>query len=207
MEVVDLSLTFKRGMRGFDIRPHSSLAEGKYNTTNLSIYSHAGTHMDAPLHFVAGGETIDRWPPEKCVGEALVVDLSFKEPSSLITVGDLGPEAEKIGRGARVLLRTDWDLHAELEDYRSSFPRISLELAEWFAARGVWLVGVEGPSVAALQNMEELTRVHLALLENDIVIVEGLANLRLLPPEVYFIALPLKIAGGDGSPVRAVAIV
>lgn len=207
MEVIDLSLTFKRGLRGFDIQPQSSLAEGKYNTTNLSIYSHAGTHMDAPLHFIDGGGTVDALPPEKCIGAALVVDLSFKEPGSLIDVADLGPAAQKIGRGARVLLRTDWDLHAELEDYRRSFPRISLELAEWFVARGVWLVGVESPSVAALQNMEELTRVHLALLENDIVIVEGLANLRLLPPEVYFIALPLKIDGGDGSPVRAVAIV
>ena len=207
MQIVDLTLTFKRGMRGFDIRPHSSLAEGKYNTTDLSIYSHAGTHMDAPLHFVAGGGTIDNLPPQKCIGEALVVDLSFKEPSSLISAADLGPAAEKIGRGSRVLLRTDWDQHAELDDYRSSFPRISPALAEWFAEREVWLVGVESPSVASLQDMEELTQVHRTLLENDIVIVESLANLRLLPPKVYFIALPLKIAGGDGSPVRAVAVI
>lgn len=207
MEVVDLSLAFKRGMRGFDIQPRSSLAEGKYNTTDLSIYSHAGTHMDAPLHFVAGGETIDAWPLQKCVGEALVVDLSHKEPDSLISVADLGQAAQMIGRGSRVLLRTDWDLHAELDDYRSRFPRISLELAEWFVERGVWLVGVESPSVAALQDLQELTQVHRALLENDIVIVESLANLRLLPPQVTFIALPLKIAGGDGSPVRAVAVI
>lgn len=207
MEVVDLSLTFKRGLRGFDIAPHSYLDVKGYNTTDLSIYSHAGTHMDAPLHFVAGGETIDSWPLEKCVGEALVVDLSFKEPNSLITVADLGQAAEKIGHGSRVLLRTDWSLHAELDDYRSSFPRISLELAQWFAAKGVWLVGVESPSVAALANLEELTQVHLALLENEIVIMESLANLRLLPPEVFLIALPLKIAGGDGSPVRAVAVI
>lgn len=207
MQIVDLTLTFKRGMRGFDMQPHSSLAEGKYNTTDLSIYSHAGTHMDAPLHFVAGGGTIDNLPPQKCIGEALVVDLSFKGPSSLITVADLGPATERIGRGSRVLLRTDWDQHAEADDYRSSFPRISLELAQWFAEKGVWLVGVETPSVASLQDMEELTLVHRALLESEIAIVESLANLRLLPPDVYFIALPLKIAGGDGSPVRAVATV
>lgn len=207
MHTVDLSLSFRRGMRGFEMHQSKRLEEDGYNTTDLQIYSHAGTHMDAPLHFLAEGGTIDDLLPERCIGEAIVVDLSFKEPNSLITISDLGPAAEKVGRGSRVLLRTDWDQHAKADDYRSSFPRISPELAQWFAEKGVWLVGVETPSVAALQDMEELTLVHRALLESEIAIVEGLANLRLLPPDVYFIALPLKIAGGDGSPVRAVAII
>ncbi len=207
MLIVDLSLTYRRGMRGFDSAPHSYLEVKGYNTTDLSIYSHAGTHMDAPLHFLEGGDTIDKLPPEKCVGEALVIDLSHLPPRSLITAADLGPATEKIGRGSRVLLRTDWDSHVELEDYRTGFQRISIELAEWFVDQGVWLVGVQSPSVASLQDMEELTQVHCILLENEIVIVESLANLHLLPPEVYFIALPLKIAGCDGSPVRAIAIV
>ena len=105
------------------------------------------------------------------------------------------------------MLRTDWDLHAELPDYRTSFPRISVELAEWLVAQGVWLVGLEMPSVASLQDKEELTVVHQTLLRGEVVIVECLANLRMLPEVVTFIALPLKIENGDGSPIRAIALV
>ncbi len=206
MQIVDLSQTFEKGLRGFDIQQKKRL-EDCYNTTDLSIYSHAGTHMDAPLHFVDGGGTIAQLPLQKCVGEALVVDLSFKEPHSLITTADLGPAAEKISRGSRVLLRTGWAAHAGMDDFRTSFPRVSLELAAWFATKGIWLLGVESPSVASLQDLEEVTLVHRALLDSDIIIVESLINLHLLPENVYFIALPLKIAGGDGSPVRAAAVI
>lgn len=204
--IVDLTLTAYHGMRGVEIHPNTSTANEGYNTTNLNLYSHAGTHMDAPLHFIDGGRTIDQLNLAKCVGPALVVDLSHKLPNSIITVEDLAHVAEQIGPGSRVLLRTDWDAHARLDDYRSHFQRISLELAHWFVGRGVWLVGVQAPSVASLADKEELTAVHRALLAAEIVIVECLANLDQLPPEVTFIALPLKIEGGDGSPVRAVAM-
>jgi kynurenine formamidase len=207
LRIVDLSLNLVQGMPGYHIEQNTHLAEDGYNTTNLVIYSHAGTHMDAPRHFLDTGGTIEHLSLEKCIGEALVIDLSRKEPNSLITIADLGLAAEQIGSGSRVLLRTDWDAHANLEDYRTSFPRISLELAEWLAHKGIWLLGLETPSVASLQDMEELTLVHRALLSSKIAIVESLTNLRLLPPDVYFVALPLKITGGDGSPVRAVALI
>ena len=77
---------------------------------------------------------------------------------------------------------------------------------EWLVDRGVWLVGLEMPSVASLQDKEELTTVHQILLRGEVVIVECLANLDKLPPEVTFVALPLKIESGDGSPIRAIAI-
>ncbi len=203
--IVDLSLPLAHGMRGVEISPHTRIANEGYNTTNLHLYSHAGTHMDAPLHFLDGGATIDQWDLQKCIGPALVVDLSFKEPDSLISVADLGAAAGQIEAGSRVLLRTDWDSHVELPDYRTHFPRISRELASWFVEKGVWLVGVQTPSVASLSDRDELRDVHQTLLRGQIVIVECLINLHDLPTEVTFIALPLKVDGGDGSPVRAVA--
>lgn len=203
----DLTLPLTHGARGVEILTHTTFDRDGYNTTNLHLYSHAGTHMDAPLHFLNGQRTIDHVELVKCVGPALVVDLSFKEPNNLITVADLGAAADAIGPQSRVLLRTDWDAHAHLPDYRTHFPRISRELAAWFVARKVWLVGVQTPSVASLADRAELTDVHQTLLAAEIVIVECLANLRDLPPNVTFVALPLKIAGGDGSPVRAVALV
>lgn len=203
--IVDLTLTLYHGMRGVEIHPHTRIATDGYNTTNLKLYSHAGTHMDAPLHFVDGGATIDQWDLQKCIGPALVINLTHKEPNSLITVADLAPYAEQITVGSRILLRTDWDAHAELPDYRTHFPRISRELAHWLVARGVWLVGVQTPSVASLADREELRDVHQILLRGSIVIVECLAHLDQLPVQVTFIALPLKVQAGDGSPVRAVA--
>jgi len=193
-------------MRGVEIFSNTQIANQGYNTTNLHLYSHAGTHMDAPLHFLEDGATIDQWPLQKCIGPAIVIDLSFKAPDTLISVADLGDAAAQIGRGSRVLLRTDWDEHAELADYRTHFPRISRELAQWLVDQGVWLVGVQTPSVASLNDRDELRDVHQILLRGEIVIVECLMNLAQLPSAVTFIALPLKVAGGDGSPVRAVAL-
>ncbi|MCC9078128.1 cyclase family protein [Litorilinea aerophila] len=206
-QVIDLTLTAYHGMRGVEIYPNTSIAREGYNTTQLHLYSHAGTHMDAPRHFLEDGRTIDRLDLQKCVGPALVVDLTHKEPNSFITVEDLAPVAARIGPGARLLLHTGWSHHAELPDYRTHFPRISRELARWLVDRGVWLLGVEMPSVASLQDREELREVHQILLRGEVVIVECLAHLEELPEEVEFIALPLKIQDGDGTPVRAVALV
>lgn len=204
---IDLTLMVTPEMRGVEIHTRTRFAEDGYNTTNLHLYSHSGTHLDAPLHFMPDGSTLDWMPLQKCVGTAVVLNLSHKSPRSLITIADMQPIADQIGHGSRLLLRTDWDDHANLPDYRTHFPRISLELAEWLATRKIWLIGLETPSVASLQDKKELTDVHQALLKEEIVIVESLSNLRQLPNEVFFIALPLKIKGGDGSPIRAIALV
>jgi kynurenine formamidase len=204
---VDLSLTLFDGMQGVELQPHSKFADQGSCTTNLHLFSHAGTHLDAPAHFLGEARTVDQLELTKCLGPALVIDLSHKPPDSLITVDDLQSLSARIAPGARLLLRTDWGEHAGKPDYRTSFPRISLELAEWLAERGIWLLGVEAPAVASLQDREELKAVHRTLLQAEIVIVESLANLSdLQNDEVFFIALPLKIAGCDGSPLRAVAI-
>jgi len=173
----------------------------------LHLYSHAGTHLDAPHHFIDGAQTMERLELEKCAGRARVVDLTVLEPRDLITVEHLAPYADRIESGTRLLLRTGWSAHADLPDYRTHFPRVSLSLARWLARRGIVLLGVESPAVAALTPPEELISVHRTLLGAEIVIVEGLANLDALKQEeVTFIALPLRLEGGDGSPVRAIAI-
>lgn len=207
--IIDLSLPLYDGMRGVKLEPATTTATTGYNTTTMHLYSHAGTHMDAPLHFLDGGGTIDQVPLSKCIGPALVVDLSYKEPNSLITVADLGAFAGRIEAGSRLLLRTDWDRYADRPEFRTDMPRISAELAQWLAERPIALLGVQTPSVASLrpENKAELVEVHQILLKAEIVIVEGLANLSELRREVVtLIALPLKVTGCDGSPARPVAI-
>ena len=207
--ITDLTLSLFDGIRGLSAEPKTTIADNGYNTTTLHLYSHTGTHMDAPLHFVAGGATIDTVDLAVCMGPATVIDLSHVEPNGLIAVADLLPYADRIERGARLLLRTDWSLHQGQEDFRTHMPRVSSGLARWLVARGIALLGVETPSVASVRpGMEaELAEVHRTLLESGVVIVEGLVNLHELRREtVELIVLPLKIRGCDGSPVRAVAV-
>jgi kynurenine formamidase len=205
--IVDLSLTLRPGMRGVSFEPRSTAADPGWNTTMLHLYSHAGTHLDAPHHFIDRARTMECLELEKCVGPARVVDLTFLRPRDLIDAEHLAPYGDRIGPGTRLLLRTGWSAHADLPDYRTHFPRVSLSLAQWLAERRIALLGVESPAVAGLIPPEELITVHQTLLGAEIVIVEGLANLDALrEEEVTLIALPLKLQGGDGSPVRAVAI-
>ena len=205
--IVDLTLTMRPSMRGVEFEVNSTIDGKGWNTTLLHLYSHAGTHLDAPCHFIEQGVALEDVSLEKCVGPAQVIDLSFVKPRELITVEHLSPYADKIGPGARLLLKTGWSARVGSPEYRNQLPRVSLPLAEWLARRNIALLGVEPPSVVDVNSKEELTSVHRVLLEAGIVIVEGLANLDALQgDEVTFIALPLKLEGGDGSPVRAIAI-
>lgn len=205
---VDLSLPIDEHMPRATITTAMTIAENGWNATTLELYSHCGTHMDAPRHFIEDGRTIDEQPLSICCGLAKVLDLSPIEPRELITIDHIESATEEVVPGDRLLLRTNWYRRFGTPEYRDDLPRISADLARWLVDRGVALIGVEPPSVADVNNMDEVTEVHRILLGGGIVIVEGLCHLDQLTTEVVeFIALPLKIAGGDGCPVRAVAVV
>lgn len=207
MKVIDLTLPVDGQMPGVDISIAKRLEVEGWNATTLSLYSHVGTHMDAPRHFLPEGATLDQQDLSVCVGPATVVNLAPAEPRQLITVDDLSSVLESIAPGARLLIRTDWHKRYGTPEYRNELPRISLELAQWLVERKVAMIGVEPPSVADVNNPRELTDVHQTLFRGNVLIVEGLANLdQIKSPNIEFIALPMKIIGGDGSPVRAIAI-
>jgi arylformamidase len=207
MKVIDLTLPVDGQMPGVDISIAKRLEVEGWNATTLSLYSHVGTHMDAPRHFLLEGATLDQQDLSVCVGPATVVNLAPAQPRQLITVDDLSSVLESIAPGARLLIRTDWHKRYGTPEYRNELPRISLELAQWLVERKVAMIGVEPPSVADVNNPRELTDVHQTLFRGNVLIVEGLANLdQIKSPNIEFIALPMKIIGGDGSPVRAIAI-
>ena len=205
--IVDLTLTLRDGMRGVTFEQAKTVERDGWNARTLHLYSHAGTHMDAQTHFAAGEETIDQHTPERCMGPAWVVRLGDVQPKQLHEVADLGAVADQFQPGESLLLHTGWSRHLENQTlYRDQLPRISEGLARWCVERRVKLLGVEPPSVADVTNMEELTRIHRILLGGGVTIVEGLTNLdQLTQDRVFFGALPLKIAGGDGCPCRAFA--
>jgi arylformamidase len=205
--VIDLSLPVNSKMPGVDVSDARRPARDGWNATTLSLYSHCGTHMDAPFHFLPDGATLDQQDLSVCVGPATIVNIAPAEPWQLITVADLGELGNQIEPGARLLFRTDWYKRYGTSEYRNQLPRISLELAEWLVKHRVAMIGVEPPSVTDVNNIQELTDVHQTLFRGNVLIVEGLANLDQIQIPVFdFIALPMNITGGDGSPVRAIAI-
>lgn len=205
--LIDLTLALTPGQRGVAMEPKCTVARDGWNAATWHLYSHAGTHMDAQFHFAAGPETIDTKPISLCLGPAWVVNLTPIAPRALLTVAHLGAVASRFTAGESLLLRTDWHHHAaDPSIYRDGLPRISEELAEWCVAHRVKMLGVEPPSVADVNHLPEVTRIHRILLGGGVTIVEGLAFLdHLTQPRVFFHALPLKLAGGDGCPVRAFA--
>lgn len=206
--IVDLTLPMRTGLRGFEKLPKNLFERDGYNTSMLHVYSHCGTHMDAQLHFNAGPETIDQHEPARCMGPAWVADMDGIAPRALIGISHLGAVAERVRPGDSLLLRTGWSRLIENPSlYRDGLPRVSEELAHWCIERRVKILGVEPPSVADVNSLDELTSIHQILLSGGVTIIEGLAHLdQLKEPRCFFVALPLKIEGGDGSPVRAIAI-
>jgi len=207
--LIDLTQTLRVGMRGVAWDTAATLEREGWNARSLHLYSHSGTHMDAQAHFAAGPETIDCIPLERCMGPAWVVDIPGLAPRSLITVEHLGGEVQKqFQAGDSLILRTGWSRFVgNPAIYRDGLPRIGEELATWCARHLVRMLGIEPPSVADVNSLEEVTRIHKILLSAGVVIVEGLTHLEAISsPRVYFAALPLKIDGGDGSPCRAFAM-
>lgn len=205
--VVDLTLPLTSGDRGVKIEPARRLETDGWNATTLSLYSHCGTHMDAPVHFGTGTQTIDSITAEDFIGPAWVADVRPIEPHSLIKPEHLGDIAEKFKPGESLLICTGWSEYYGQDKYRNELPRVSLELVLWCAEKKVKMLGVEPPSVADINDIDELTAIHQILFKSGVIVVEGLANLTSLSkPQVTFIVLPLKIANGDGAPARAIAI-
>lgn len=183
----------------FDYRLVGRIAEGSsVNLGRVTTSVHCGTHADAFFHFEDDGLTIDRFAPERYVGMAAVVDLSAKFAESLgeITIADL----EQSATVPRLLIKTGaWP---DSTKFPTAIPVLARGVAEWMQSQGVKLLGLDLPSVDAIDSKD--LRNHHALAAADIAIVEGL-DLSKVGAGVYSLAaLPLKIVGGDGAPVRAV---
>ena len=202
MKIYDISLPLDEGTvpwpgdAAFLKTTSLRIAEGaSVNLSSFSTSSHNGTHADAPFHYDSVGETMDRLPLEIFLGPALLAEIATDREISVSALQSLD-----FTDTPRLLLRT-----APGRD-RTRFPNriatLSVEAVEWLAARGVRLIGVDIPSVDAVDS--KALPIHHAIGRAGIHIIENL-QLDGVPLGRYeLIALPLKITGGDGSPIRAV---
>ena len=220
MRIVDLShrIVFPHWRWKSERIVTSSHANGEiFTSSRLHMPLHGFTHVDAPMHFLPGAEAIADLPLERWCGEAAVVDLSDRGVDDGITAGDLAERGTHVRSGDIVLLRTDWDQKADIgrREFWTRAPYTTRDAAEWLVARGVKAVGYDYPPDPSLRMNPETPGAvarehhvtHDVFFPRGIAVVEYLANLRAIgTPRTLFVALPLKVDGGDGSPVRAVAL-
>ena len=185
-----------------------TIARNGSNVSRLTIGSHTGTHLDAPVHFIEGAAAVSDVNLSSLVGPAIVVDVRGKGFHAAITWDDIAPQAGKLGPEVVLLLCTGWSQHWGKEGYMKS-PHLTEEAARKIVECGVRVVGIDVFSVdgEVLQGSRETNAVHHLLLGNGILIAENLTNVEaLLDGSAYSVSLlPLNFQGCDGSPIRAVA--
>jgi arylformamidase len=168
----------------------------------LRLYSHTGTHVDAPAHMIVGGETLDSLGVSAFAGKALVVDALGP---GRIQLDSLLARADEIAKADFVLFRTLWSRRWGTPKYFVGFPVLDRDATQWLAGRGLKGVGFDAISADPVGSTGFEN--HLALFRAGMVIVENLRGLEeLTSGNFIFSCMPLAITGGDGSPVRAVAI-
>ena len=198
---------------------------GYYYASNSFFTSeHGGTHLDAPVHFAEGRQSVDEIPLERFFGPAVVVDVtqaSEKSADYQVTVEDLTrAEADggMIPAEAIVLLRTGFSRRwPDAAGYLGTaergaeavaklhFPGLHPDAAKWLVAKGVRAVGIDTASIDYGQS--QLFETHRTLYEANLPAFENLTSLDRLPARgAFIVALPMKIGGGTGAPLRAVAI-
>lgn len=204
MAFIDISLPIREGMivyegdPGVSVRPALSLERGDpANVSTLQLGSHTGTHMDAPLHFIPGGTSIDAVALDLLIGPALVAEI---DTAGLIEASHIA--ALPLADHARVIFKTRNSALWSRPAFSREYAALALDAAKLLIERGVKLVGVDYLSVEAFGVVGH--PVHKTLLGAGMIIVEGL-DLRRVTPGVYELyCLPLRLAGGDGAPCRAV---
>jgi arylformamidase len=191
------SMVTYEGDPSVSVRRRLSIASGDpANVSELTLGSHTGTHIDAPVHFLPGGPTLDAVSLPALVGPALVVETPTVD---MIRVDEC--EALVPSGAERVLFKTRNSALWSRSDFARDYVALDLAAARWLVSRGVRLVGIDYLSIEAFGATGH--PVHKTLLGAGVVVLEGLDLSAARPGRYDLICLPLRLAGGDGAPCRA----
>jgi kynurenine formamidase len=181
-----------------------TLEKDGYLEAKITLYSHTGTHIDAPAHMLSNGPYLDNIAVENFIGTAAILDFTNIKTKSL-DVDSLKLYKEKINKVEFVIIRTGWSKYWGEKEYFEEFPSLTETAAQWLSEFNLKGIGIDTVSIDDI-NSTTFT-VHKILLQNEILIIENLTNLGLIGSEYFILSvLPLKNKNADGSPVRAVAI-
>jgi arylformamidase len=212
MKIIDLTQFIEPGMPVYPgtepplIKNATTIAAEGFAEKYIAMFSHTGTHMDAPGHILAGAPTLDRLAIDRFTGPGVVIDLPTSEPGRIVTDRDLEPKLKDIGKADFVLFRFDWSRLWGRREYFTAFPVLSEDAAAVLAGADLKGVGVDCISVDAMDT--QAFPIHRIFFRAGLVIIENLTGLSALAGKAFtFSAFPLKLRDADGSPVRAAAAI
>ena len=204
LTVTPETLTGAGKERQFSARQVSEIGPGGMgvNISVLTVGAHTGTHLEAPLHFVPGGLSVETLDPAVLIGPAEVVRIYGRDP---ITAAEL-ERANTPPQTERVLLQTDNTRFLRLRDgaFHQDYTGLAPSGAEWLVQHGVRLVGIDYLSIGPYGPVN--TETHKILLGAGVVIVEALALDKITPGRYTLVALPPKFSGLEASPCRCLLI-
>jgi kynurenine formamidase len=211
MKIIDLSHTLQNNMPVFPGMTQPQFTEkftvekDGYKETEIKMLSHTGTHIDCPAHMLNSSITTDTVDLSSFYGSAFVADFSHKNNAEQITIEDISIYEKQLIEKNIILIYTNWDKQWGFPSYLESFPYLSTQAVEFIVKCGIRAIGLDVISLDAIDSVDYENH-HIAL-SNNLVIIENLCHVDLLINQNFiFSAFPLKIIDGDGSPVRAVAI-
>ena len=214
MKVIDLTLTVSEKIPTFpgSPKPHfiewETIPKNGYNLELLFLSTHTGTHIDAPFHFVKNGKKIHEIKPERLVNEAILIRIG-KNSNRSISKTDIQNFEQKNGRienGSTVIFHTGWQKNLNKEFYFTENPGLSISAAKYLVSKKINMVGIDSPSIDL--GTDSKFSVHHVLANNNILIVENLANLnKIKSNNFHLITSPLKLKNATGSPIRAFGFV
>ncbi len=215
--IVDLSMAIEDHFRWPVARSQKGDLEAgdAFQITRLDWIVHGFTHIDAPRHMVAGGDTTSEVVLERTIGAAAVLDLTGIAPKTEITAETLAAAGGHLGAGDIALLKTCWErVHSpQTPEFWTEAPYLSAEACRWLLAREIKALGVDFPQDYPIRELlggkqAPITAFvsHDILLRNGVILIEYLTNLGALEgPRTTLFALPLKIPHADGAPARVIA--
>lgn len=176
--------------------------EGR-ESRKISFGTHTGTHVDAPLHFIKNGKSIEKIPLQKLLGEITIIDYSHLKKNDNVTKEMLN----KIKITKKMLFKFGWGKYWGTKKFYVDYPHFTTDAAEYLVSKKVQLIGYDIPSPdnsrTKLGSVED-SKIHKILLKNDVILVEYLANLDNVKEYDGWniVVMPLRIVGADGSPAR-----
>ena len=175
----------------------------------IMLTSHSGTHIDAPCHILAGARSLDHFPSDKFIGDAIVIPCNDRDEIGLEFLKTYGDQIAKVDF---VLFHTGWQDRWKTVRYFEDCPIFTREAALWLSGcllKGIGFDSFSSDNIeSAMEANSETLPNHHIFLSKEILLIENLANLDKLPSGIFsFQCFPLKIENSDGSPVRALAMI
>jgi len=207
MKIIDISWPISAATTGYKDKnvvaftQVKSFSKDNAFETHLTLSSHSGTHVDAPLHFLKDGLTIDEIKLDRLIGMATVLDLTMCPEA--IGYDELKIHESRINAGDIILLKTANSLKLATEKFTPHFVYLHASGADYLASKKVKAVGIDYLGIERDQPGHET---HVTLFNHDIVIIEGLRLDPVVPGRYEFYCLPLYCIGVEAAPARAILI-